>query len=189
MAHTRPTLVEKAKGKVPYGLYIRDIAEVREGAEAFDFRCNPHAPMPEEEDFCMSLIGSECSICLQCPSKFARDWFVERFQALIDDILSEEEKEVRAKRNLSKLMLKDLTRQEIDSADQIRTLLIRGVQVIHHHPAGKIVRSYCVYDEENNRIVVQPMQKYWLTFLMPKIYSLHVSDIAEIRTGTKRAVS
>ena len=119
MAHTRPTLVEKAKGKVPYGLYIRDIAEVREGAEAFDFRCNPHAPMPEEEDFCMSLIGSECSICLQCPSKFARDWFVERFQALIDDILSEEEKEVRAKRNLSKLMLKDLTRQEIDSADQI----------------------------------------------------------------------
>ena len=56
-------------------------------------------PMPDEEDFCMSLIGTECSICLQYPTKFARDWFVERFQALIDDILSSDEKEERAKRN------------------------------------------------------------------------------------------
>ena len=102
---------------------------------------------------------------------------------MIDDILSEEERQQRAKRNISRLILKDLTKEEIDSSDQIRTLLIRGIQVIHHHPSGKIIRSYCIYDEENNRIVVQPVQKYWLIFLMPKIYSLHVSDIAEVRTG------
>ena len=36
----------------------------------------------------MSLIGSECSICLLFPSKFARDWFCERFQAIVDDVLS-----------------------------------------------------------------------------------------------------
>ena len=84
---------------------------------------------------------------------------------------------------MGKLILKDLTKEEINSADQIRTLLIRGVQVVHHHPSGKVIRSYCVYDEENNRLVVQPTQKYWLTFLMPKIHSLHVSDVAEIRTG------
>ena len=52
---------------MPPGLYLRDIGEVREGAEAYDFIHNPEPP--ELDDQCLSLIGTERTICLQLPSK------------------------------------------------------------------------------------------------------------------------
>ena len=132
----------------------------------------------------MSLIGSECTLALQYPSKFARDWFLERFQAIIYDVLSKEEREEKERRNLKTALWSPLSREEVDSAEQIKGLLIRGIQVVHHHPNGSVIRSYIIFDEENLRLVVQPIQKYFFTFLMPKICSLHISDIAEIRPGT-----
>ena len=99
-------------------------------------------------------------------------------------MLSADEREQRERRNLRTLLWNPLSREEIDSAEQIKSLLVRGIQVIHHHPNGHAIRSYIVFDEENLRLVVQPIQKYFFTFLMPKICSLHISDIAEIRPGT-----
>ena len=60
-------MAERAMGKVPPGLYMRDIAEVRKGAESYDFKKNPDPP--SDPDRCLSLIGTERTISLELPSK------------------------------------------------------------------------------------------------------------------------
>jgi hypothetical protein len=65
----RPNQHDRARGKVPPGLYLRDIGEVREGAKAFDFMRNSEPPEEEDFDNCLALIGTERTICLQLPSK------------------------------------------------------------------------------------------------------------------------
>ncbi len=67
-----------------------------------------------------------------------------------------------------------ILQEEVESAEQLKTLLLRGIQILHHHPNGSIIRSYIVYDEENMRLVVQPVKKYFFTFLMPKICVRHI---------------
>jgi len=89
----RPTLVDKAIGKVAPGLYLRDISEVREGIDSLDFLLSPTPP--RDKDRCMSLVGSERSLCLEMPSKFARDWFMERLRIVVADVLTEEERRSR----------------------------------------------------------------------------------------------
>ena len=63
----RSTLIDRAKGKMSPGLYMRDIAEVREGFDSFDFKKNTNAPT--DPDLCLSLIGSERTISLELPGK------------------------------------------------------------------------------------------------------------------------
>ena len=63
----RPSTVDRAKGKVSPGIYLRDVAEVREGAEAYDFRRS--SKPPQDEDCCLSLVGTESVMCLELPSK------------------------------------------------------------------------------------------------------------------------
>ncbi len=63
----RPTIAERAMGKVPPGLYMRDIAEVRKGWDSFDFKTNGDPPL--DPDRCLSLIGTERTISLELPSK------------------------------------------------------------------------------------------------------------------------
>ena len=150
-------------------MYLRDIAEVREGAEAYDFRRNPSPPAPDEEDKCLSLIGTECCLCLQFPTKFTRDWFLERFQLIIDDVLTEQEKILRRGRNLKTWLFASLNEDQLYSAEQMRSLLLRGIQILHHHPNGSVIRSYIVYDEENKRLIVQPVKTYWFSFFQPKL--------------------
>ena len=178
----RPSTIDRAKGKVPPGAYLRDVAEVREGAEAYDFRRSTQAP--QDDDNCLSLIGTECVLCLELPSKFSRDWFLERFQLIIDDVLTDEEKVTRDKRSLKSTIFGLLHADEAAAAEQMKGLLLRGIQILHHHPNGRIIRSFIVFDEENSRLVVQPVERSFFIFFSPKILSLHTSDIAEIRPGT-----
>ena len=86
----RPTLVDRALGKIPPGLYLRDISEVREGYSSLDFKKS--ATPPQDKDRCLALVGSERTICLEMPSKFARDWFLERFRCIVNDVLTDDEK-------------------------------------------------------------------------------------------------
>lgn len=65
----RPNQHDRSRGKVPPGLYLRDIGEVREGARAFDFMQNSDPPEEEDYNNCLALIGTERTICLQLPSK------------------------------------------------------------------------------------------------------------------------
>lgn len=43
-------------------------------------------------DLCLSLIASEDTLSLEFPSTFTRNWFLERFALLVDDITEEDEK-------------------------------------------------------------------------------------------------
>lgn len=63
----RSTLIDRAKGKMSPGLYMRDIAEVRGGFDSYDFTKNTNAPT--DPDLCLSLIGSERTISLELPGK------------------------------------------------------------------------------------------------------------------------
>lgn len=67
MDDKRSTLIDRAKGKMSPGLYMRDIAEVRAGFDSFDFKKNANAPT--DPDLCLSLIGSERTISLELPGK------------------------------------------------------------------------------------------------------------------------
>ena len=90
---SRPSIVDRALGKVAVGLYMRDISEVREGDDALDFKTSPMPPL--DRDKCLSLLGTERALCFEMPSKFARDWFLERFRHVIGDVLGEEERRSR----------------------------------------------------------------------------------------------
>jgi hypothetical protein len=65
---------------IPQGLYLRDIAETRLGANAFDFI--HHTEPPEYEDYCLSLIGTETVLCLQLPTKVPRVTFSSSYSCL-----------------------------------------------------------------------------------------------------------
>ena len=65
----RPTLADRAKGKVPPGIYMRDIAVILKGDEAaacFDFAYSQSPPSKSEQ--CLTLIATERAICLELPS-------------------------------------------------------------------------------------------------------------------------
>lgn len=178
---SRPSQHDRAKGKIPPGLYLRDIGEVREGASAYDFVNN--AEPPEEDDQCLSLIGTERTICLQLPSKFSRDWFHERFQLVIDDVLTEMEKTLRAKLRWTLQAKGSDAERGSNASAQLRDLLSRGLQVLHHHPNGRIIQSYIIFDENSRKLLVQPLERSIFDFSRRPM-GIQINDIAEIRPGT-----
>lgn len=179
----RPSQSDRQKGKVPPGIYLRDIGEVRAGWNAYDFQHNNEPP--ESEELCLSLIGTERTVCLELPTKFSRDWFLERFKLIIDDVLTELEKSLRAK--IAWTLTSDNTLDVEGGAStvsaQMRALLERGLQVLHHHPSGRIIRSYITFSEATQSLTVQPMERSFFD-IYKKDMSIHVTDVAEIRPGT-----
>ncbi len=118
-------MAERAQGKIPPGLYLRDIAEIREGAESFHFTEN-RTP-PRNVNNCLSIVGSERTISLELPSKFTRDWFLTRLRLLADDILVEQERMARKYKIWEKA--RQLNPAETESVAKLQGLLERGVQV------------------------------------------------------------
>ena len=70
----RPSMAERAQGKIPPGVYLRDIAEIREGAESFHFTENKSPP--RNSNNCLSLVGSEKTISLELPSKVSILYYI-----------------------------------------------------------------------------------------------------------------
>lgn len=134
-------MADRAQGKIPSGLYLRDISEVRDGSDAYQFTHNKSPP--RESDNCLTLVGSERTIALELPSKvilllcledqflifsqFTRDWFLTRFRLLTEDILVEQEKKIRRFKFWENS--RHLTEMEKSGADHLRTLLETGIQV------------------------------------------------------------
>lgn len=94
-------------------------------------------------------------------SQFSRDWFLERFKLIIDDVLTELEKSLRAK--IAWTLTSDTSMDVEGGAStvsaQMRALLERGLQVLHHHPSGRIIRSYISFSEASQSITIQPMER------------------------------
>lgn len=114
-------------------LYIVDITEIREGSLSYEFECCKDRD-PRNEDCYLAVVGSECTICLEATSAESRDWFLERLRLLADDMMSKSEIEARTFR-MSQIRSKqikiysDYTEDEIESNNQLKELLLRGIQV------------------------------------------------------------
>lgn len=153
----RPSITDRIKGKIPPGLYLRDISEVRTGSDCFHFSKN--SSKPANRDNCLSLVGSEWTIAIELPSKFTRDWFYERFQLLIDDIsMAEEKKQRRFK--VSNPM--GIGNDHINTANHLKGLLARGIQVQSHRRDGTILPAAITYDMAAKQFILKtPVRSYF----------------------------
>jgi len=175
----RPSMAERAQGKIPPGLYLRDISEIREGANSFQFSEN--ATPPENAQCCLSLVGSERTISLELPSKFTRDWFLTRFRLLAEDILVDQEREVRKYKIWEKV--RQLNPIEVQSVAKLQGLLERGIQVLHHELNGNIINAVLRYASVSNDLqLISTTQG--ILFSKESIMSLNISDISEVRPGS-----
>jgi hypothetical protein len=82
----RATVDDIENQTAPPGVYIRDVAEIREGFDAYQFRENKCPP--NDAGRCLSIVGSERTVAVQFNSQFLRDWFYERLCLLHADVLS-----------------------------------------------------------------------------------------------------
>lgn len=178
---SRPSLKDRAAGKIPPGIFVRDIADIRNGVKSYEFTKNQSPP--EDEDKCLFIVSSERTLCLELPSKFARDWFFERFLLVGENILTAEEKAERRERRLQLTNLGAPPNR--DFANVLCRVLQRGVQVAHHHPSGRVLRSVLKANESGDRLVVSPSERVWFgLFAVAPPTSLNLKDIVDIRPGT-----
>jgi hypothetical protein len=178
-------MAERSEGKIPPGLYLRDIAEIREGAESFQFTENKIPPRNVHN--CLSLVGSERTISLELPSKvlsvslffntcwctyfitlyctlmkFTRDWFLTRFRLLAEDILVDQERMTRKFKIWEKA--RQLTAEETQSVAKLQALLDRGIQVKHHDVHGNISDAVLRYAAVSNDLQLYSKQEgFFLT--------------------------
>eukprot|EP00601_Ochromonadales_sp_CCMP2298_P001133 CAMPEP_0173194082 /NCGR_PEP_ID=MMETSP1141-20130122/14311_1 /TAXON_ID=483371 /ORGANISM="non described non described, Strain CCMP2298" /LENGTH=237 /DNA_ID=CAMNT_0014118479 /DNA_START=515 /DNA_END=1228 /DNA_ORIENTATION=+ len=172
-------MAERAQGKIPPGLYLRDISEVREGLHSHHFseRSNP----PTNSSTCLSIVGSERTISLELPSKFTRDWFLVRFRLLAEDILVEQEKAVREFKIWEKHRL--LSQVETTAVAKLQALLERGVKVLHHEVSGKITDATLRFSRASNDLQLISSSQSFL-FFKETTLSMSVSDISEVKRGS-----
>lgn len=181
IATTRPTVAERLAGKIPPGLYLRDICEVRPGPDSVNFRRNHKHPT--DPDHCLSMIGTEKTFSIEFPSKFSRDWFHKRFILLVDDVLSPEERS--AKRFRLWAQVAEITQEEIGQATSMLALLQRGVCVIQHCHSGDCRDAVLTYSREEKKLILSSTSVgtglfNWTKQVHEKI---DIDDISEIRVG------
>ena len=129
----------------------------------------------------MSLIGSERSISLEYPSEFTRDWFLERFRLVQEDVMTIEEKSEKIRVLATKE--RSIRHFDIESARKLVGQLRNGIKITIHHPTGKIYDALFTYDGARDSFVVTPVAKTAFGFGAPKLVSLSVQDVADIRPG------
>lgn len=150
LAATRPTVAERLAGKIPPGLYLRDICEIRPGPDSVNF--NRNHKKPTDADHCLSLIGTEKTYSIEFPSKFSRDWFHKRFILLVDDVLSPEERS--AKRFRLWAQVSEITQAEIVQANRMMQLLQRGIRVLQHCHTGECREGVLRYQREDKQLTL-----------------------------------
>ena len=166
---------------IPYGLYLKDIAEIIPGITCYNFKANKLKPV--SSDYCFSIVGSECCISVEFPSKFTRNWFILRFGCIINDILSPDERIERASWKLA--IQREIVESELEEARHLVTVMKRGIQLVHHHKSGNTYNSLLTYDEENQTLIVTPTETRLfglLTATNPT--NMTIGHVAALRLGT-----
>jgi hypothetical protein len=106
-------------------------------------------------------------------------------------VLTELEKTVRAKLRWTLQGRGSVADRGSNASAQLRELLVRGLQVLHHHPNGRIIQSYIQFNQEDEKLVVRPMEKSIFDFskktmvrslLFSILAATWVSSLAEILT-------
>jgi hypothetical protein len=185
----RLTATDQMSGKKAKGLYLRDLAEIRSGSATYQFK--NAVRKPENDNHCLALIGTECTLSLEFPDQETRDWFLERLKLVLDDVLTMDEINERNQRNSKTGLVSALSSDETAAAQQLMALLQRGIQILHHNKAGKVLRSSVYYDADTQCLSVKATDSSFFSFFgnigmgqQQQNLSLHMSDIAEIRPGS-----
>ena len=88
-------------------------------------------------------------------------------------------------------LLATLSPEESNAATQMMALLKRGIQILHHNKAGRVVRSNVHYNSESMRLEVTPADVGFFWSVVQSVTggpsnlpaSLHMGDVVEIRLG------
>lgn len=75
-----------SKGKVPNGICLRDISELRLGFDAFNFKNIDTSK--KEQDCCFSIIGTERSLSMSTPTKVMMPPLTIDWSPIVKDLLS-----------------------------------------------------------------------------------------------------
>lgn len=176
---SRPPVVQS---KVYTGVYLRDITDVVGGADTFGFASQPEPPSSHEQ--CLSLVASENTLCLQLPSEFSRDWFLERIRLLCDDILTANERSLRESISWTKMNNRLVFKDSFtEIARTTQELLEKGVAVLCHTPSGDITESTLLYNANEERLIVSKTAGGIFKFAA-RDRGVNVSDIYSLRPGT-----
>ncbi|CAE7489396.1 unnamed protein product [Symbiodinium microadriaticum] len=178
IADSRPR--QRLSDRIPPGVYLRDVSEVRAGFNAFDFNAHPDPPEEGSEDMCLSLIATERVISVQLPTSFSRDWFMERFSLLVDDVWPLQMRGIR-----SKLMWTSMSRRsevDADIASETRQFLNEGIKVLFHQRGGSVQRAFLRHFEDRLQLTAAYNGRCLSSESV--MASLAVSDVVEIRPGT-----
>jgi hypothetical protein len=138
---------------------MRDIAIVLMGeqaARAYDF--GYHGSLPENPEHCLSLIATERAICLELPSEYACKWFHERLELVALDILTVEERDERRQNQIIRSnmqVMSVLNSQQVEHARSFGSLLKHGFKVLHHHPVGRVYKSFLFADAGLQTLTVE----------------------------------
>lgn len=176
----RPSI---AQNKVYPGVYLRDVVDVVGGKHTFGFATQPEPP--EFDETCLNIIASERTLCLQLPSEFSRNWFMERLRLLCDDILTTNEKSLRDSIKWTKMsnrvVVKDAQSYK-DIAESTQDFLEKGVEVLCHSPSGSINESTLYYNQHDQRLEIK--QKGGFFCFVSPVRGININDIYALRPGT-----
>lgn len=178
----RPSIAERTAGFVPRGIYLRDISEIRDGADAYPFTRDKS---PRDPDCCLSIIGTECTLSLELPSPYTKDWFISRFRLITENLQTDEERRQRRFKTWESPKL--LGDSDSRSVRNIEGLLERGIEMEHHDRNGEKEKVMLHYRKETGCISIRKKTKKYFGFIpMSKEVELkmRVSDISEIRPGS-----
>ena len=178
----RPNIKMRAKGIIPCGIYLRDVADIREGLDAFPF-LNADTK-PSNPDSCFSLVGSERTISLELP-KGSRDWLLTRLRLITEEILVDDERKNRKYKIWENMNL--LNNEERKQAENMAALLERGIELTQHDATGEIrPGSLLTFDKIAKRFAIRKtyttMMGFW-TKLFEQ--TLDIGDVSEIRRGSQ----
>lgn len=151
----RPSMTERQNGNISFGVYLRDISEIREGTYSTHFLSAVEEP---PRSTCLSIVGSERTISLELPSEFTRDWFLSRLRLLAEDILVAQEKSIR-KFRVWENYANQKRLNDMRSIDTLEELLTQGILVQAHLRRGDIVNATLKFDKSINCLSLNYTEK------------------------------
>lgn len=183
----RPSAAERSLGKEARGIYIRDISELRKGIHSYHFeKC---LQKPTNINSCFTIIGSEMSFSMEFSSSLLRDWIHSRLTCIIDDSISENDREmkytqlVRYFTTSEVLMQLFLSPTDNEKSKEFVKVLQQGLSIHYYSKNGNRNSALLKIDANINCLSIEKISKF---LVVDKNFAkLNILDISEIRHGKK----
>ena len=182
----------KGKGKgasKSKGLYLADVAEVRQNASSFSFKL-ASLTLEEASNLPLSIVAAERTIDVlltptSLPQGKSREWFARSLSALADEALTDTELAsrgyTRGSRAAIELASKTSSPGDAAAAAQMLKVLEKGFNVTVLTEAGEVVGRAVWFVPQTRRLSMGP--RAGDADRGGAVRSLHVNDVSEVRPG------